>query len=126
LFGRRDSESHLDRVETILGKGTDFKGTLTSSGLVRIDGRLEGEINHSGDLVVGESAVVVGTIKARSVTVAGQIQGNVECDGKLELTPSGKLYGDIKVGNLVIAGGAVFQGASLMPGQEPEAEPRTA
>ncbi|MGE5590267.1 MAG: bactofilin family protein [Bacillota bacterium] len=115
MFGRKEAEGALlERVETILGRGTEFRGTLISSGVVRVDGKLEGEISHSGELVIGEHAVVVANVKAKQITVAGQIKGNVDCEGRLEIVPSGRLYGDIKVGHLVIAEGAVFQGVSVM------------
>lgn len=115
MFGRKEAEGAFqERVETILGRGTDFRGTLVSSGVVRIDGKLEGEINHNGDLLIGEHAVVVANVKAKQITVAGQIKGNVDCEGRLEIVPTGRLYGDIKVGHLVIADGAVFQGVSVM------------
>lgn len=115
MFGRKEAEGALlERVETILGRGTEFRGTLVSSGVVRIDGKLEGEINHSGELFIGETAVVSANVKAKLITIAGQVKGNVDCEGRLELVPSGRLYGDIKVGHLIIAEGAVFQGASVM------------
>ena len=37
---------------SILGKGTDFKGKLTFFGTVRIEGRMEGEIQSEDTLVV--------------------------------------------------------------------------
>ncbi|MCL5676998.1 MAG: polymer-forming cytoskeletal protein [Firmicutes bacterium] len=120
MFGRKEAEgASQERVETILGRGTEFRGALISSGVVRIDGKLEGEINHSGELVIGEHAVVVANVKSKQITVAGQIKGNVDCEGRLEIVPSGRLYGDIKVGHLVIAEGAVFQGVSVMRSSAP-------
>ncbi len=114
----------FDKVDTIIGKGTEFKGTISSAGVVRIDGRVEGEILHRGDLIVGETGTVVANIKARHVTVAGEVRGNVEAEGKLEIVPTGRLFGDVKVAGLVIADGAVFRGASEMRAPErPPAPP---
>ncbi len=102
------------KVDTIIGKETEFKGTLTSNGLIRIDGKVEGEIIHKGDVAIGEAGNITANIKARNVTVAGTVSGNVEATGKLELLPSAKVYGDIAVGSLVIGEGAVFKGTSEM------------
>lgn len=116
-----------DRIDTIIGKDTEFKGIINSSGVIRIDGRVEGEIHHKGDLVVGEGGVVAAHVKARNITIAGEVKGNVEAEGKLELIPSGKLYGDIKVESLIIGNGAVFRGLSEMKGDaksETAAKPR--
>lgn len=116
----------LDKVDTIIGKGTEFKGTLSSSGVIRVDGRFEGEILHRGDLVVGETGFVTANIKARHVTIAGEVRGNVEAEGKLELITSGRLFGDIKVAALVIGDGAVFRGSSEMRQPEKVAAPTPA
>jgi len=116
MLGGKREPLKTDRVNTLIGKETEFKGTIKSSGVLRIDGRLEGEVAHRGDLVVGETGSVTANIRARHVTVAGEIKGNVDAEGRLEILATGRLYGDIRVGHLVIADGAVFQGTSQMKG----------
>lgn len=106
------------RVDTIIGKETEIKGTITSTGVIRIDGKVEGEIAHKGDIVVGETGMVTANVKARNVAVGGAVTGNVEAAGKLELMPSARLVGDIKAGALVINEGALFKGHSDMAGHE--------
>jgi cytoskeletal protein CcmA (bactofilin family) len=102
------------RIDTIIGRETEFKGTLVSSGLIRIEGRFEGEITHKGDIAVGETGVLNANIKARNLTVAGTITGNIDATGKLELLPTARLTGDISVSALVIGEGAAFKGTSAM------------
>lgn len=117
------------KVDTIIGRETEFKGTLTSSGLIRIDGKVDGEIIHKGDIAIGETGNITANMKARNVTVAGTVSGNVEATGKLELLPTAKVFGDISVGSLVIGEGALFKGTSEMrapekaPGRPDKAEP---
>ena len=102
------------RIDTIIGRETEFKGTLVSSGLIRIEGRFEGEIIHNGDIAVGETGVLNANVKARNLTVAGTITGNIDATGKLELLPTARLTGDISVSALVIGEGAAFKGTSSM------------
>ena len=102
------------KVDTIIGRETELKGTLTSSGLIRIDGKVDGEIVHSGDIAVGETGQLTANIKARNITVAGTINGNIQATGRLELLPTARVFGDIVVASLVIGDGAVFQGSSAM------------
>lgn len=109
---RRDE--NFDKVETLLGRGTEFRGNLVSRGVVRLDGKFEGEINHGGSLFIGETAQVTAKVKCKHLTVAGLLRGDVDCEGKLEILSKGQLYGDIKTAQIVIADGAVFQGASMM------------
>jgi cytoskeletal protein CcmA (bactofilin family) len=106
------------KLDTIVGRETEFKGVLTSSGIIRIDGRVEGEVIHKGDIAIGETGTVNASIKARNVTIAGTVTGNVDAAGRLELLPTARLFGDITVSALVISEGAVFRGGSEMKAQD--------
>ncbi|HWI63836.1 MAG TPA: polymer-forming cytoskeletal protein [Symbiobacteriaceae bacterium] len=112
-----------DKVQTIIGEGTEIKGTIQATGVVRIDGTLEGTILHDGDLIVGPKGRVIADIRSKGLAVAGEVRGNVETEEKLELLPGARLYGDIKCGHLVVHEGAMFHGRSLMAG---ETQPGTA
>lgn len=121
MFGSKRAASFtLDQVETIIGKDTQFKGTITAKGSIRIDGQLEGDITTTGDLVVGDSGRVTAQVKARCATVSGVITGNVDILDKLELMPTAKVYGDIKVGVLIVGEGAVYKGACEMRNSDAE------
>lgn len=110
-----------DKVDTIIGAGTTFVGELQVKGTLRVDGRCEGKITSSGDVVVGEAGLVVSTIQARNLQASGTIKGHVKATGVLEITATGKLYGDIEVGKLMISDGAVFQGQCKMHSGEVDA-----
>jgi cytoskeletal protein CcmA (bactofilin family) len=75
---------------------------------------MEGEINSSGFLVIGEGAIVKANIKADTVIISGTVQGNVEARERLEIHENGKLYGNIRTAKLKIADGVVFEGKCEM------------
>lgn len=121
MFGKRPAEPPQPRkVDTIIGKETRISGRIEAAGTIRIDGRVDGEIEADGDVVVGEPGRLVASIHARNVTVAGEVQGNIHAEGRLELLPTGKLYGDIKLAVLAIEDGAIFKGACEMITTEPQ------
>ncbi|HEY8487298.1 MAG TPA: polymer-forming cytoskeletal protein, partial [Limnochordales bacterium] len=60
-------------VETVLGRGAEFRGELRSSGSVRVDGCLEGFVRTSAELIVGQTGRVVADVEAASVLVAGEL-----------------------------------------------------
>ncbi|MGE5528824.1 MAG: bactofilin family protein [Patescibacteria group bacterium] len=97
-------------MDTIIGSDTSMRGTLDAEGVVRIDGRFEGDITTAADLYIGESGHVQGTIVARNITVAGHLQGKVEARGRLELLPSANVQGEIRMTLLVVEEGAYLQG----------------
>ena len=103
-----------DKVNTLIGVGTEIKGTIKASGGIRIDGRVDGELHHEGDLIVGEEGVVEATIKTRNATVAGEVRGNIEASGRVEIVSTGRVLGDLVVTTLVINEGAVFDGNCQM------------
>jgi cytoskeletal protein CcmA (bactofilin family) len=99
------------RVDTLIGKDFNFKGSLEASGgSVRIDGYFEGDMNIGGDLIVGESGIVVGTVIAKNITIAGEVKGTIEARGKLELAPTAKVMADSKMVFLIVEDGAFIQG----------------
>lgn len=114
MFGSKKSLGIEQQVETIIGRETTIKGTVTANAGIRIDGRLEGDVVSFGDVVIGENGCITGQIKARNAVIAGAVQGNIEIQEKLELLPTAKLNGDIKVSVLMIAEGATFKGACEM------------
>lgn len=120
MFGGKRSTTAVgssvrnDQVETIIGKDTIFKGTISSNSGVRIDGQMEGEITTTSDVIIGQTGNAKATITARNTMIAGRVSGNMDIAEKLELAPTATLQGDIKVGILVIGEGAVFKGACEM------------
>jgi cytoskeletal protein CcmA (bactofilin family) len=116
MFGGKKESFSSERVDTIIGKDTRFKGSLQGTGTLRIDGYIEGDIATQGDIVVGEGGVVKATVKARNCTVAGEVFGDIVTQEKLEIASSGKVFGNIKAENLIIGEGAIFRGACEMKG----------
>ncbi len=114
MFGKRPEAVQPKGVDTIIGRETQITGRLVAGGTIRVDGRVEGEIETDGDVVVGEPGKVAASIRARNVTIAGEVQGNIHAAGRLELVPSGKLYGDVEVAILAIEDGAIFKGMCEM------------
>lgn len=115
MFGiKKGSGVVTGDMNTIIGKDTVFKGTVTGKGTIRVDGQFEGELQTTGDLMVGDTAVITANVKARNAVIGGTIHGNVEIAEKMELLSTAKIYGDIKVGVLIIGEGAVFKGACEM------------
>lgn len=108
-------------VQTIIGEGTEIKGTIQATGVIRIDGTLEGTVEHRGDLIIGPKGRVIADIQTKSLAVAGEVRGNIDAEEKLELLPGARLYGDVRCGHLVVHDGAMFHGRSLMAQSEAQA-----
>ncbi|MDK2877716.1 MAG: hypothetical protein PWR06_432 [Thermoanaerobacteraceae bacterium] len=116
MFGKKTEgvSMSMDKVDTILGAGTEFDGKIKAAGILRIEGKVEGEIESTGDVIITESGVVNADIKARHAVIAGAYSGNVSLEGKMEIRATGKVMGDIKVASLVIEDGGLLEGKCEM------------
>lgn len=114
MFSKGKEQVAGGKIDTIIGNGSSFNGSLNVEGTLRIDGTVEGEIKINGDVIIGKTGLLRASVKGHNVTVAGQVHGNIILDGKLEISSTGKVTGDIEVAKLVISEGAVFKGKSSM------------
>jgi cytoskeletal protein CcmA (bactofilin family) len=80
------------------------KGTLT------VNGSIEANL-HCVELIIGEQAMIVGSIAANKVAVAGRINGSIVGD-HVVLHSSAHVEGDISSRSLSIEQGASFDGRS--------------
>ena len=101
-------------LQAFLGKGTEFRGTLLFDGVVRVDGKIEGEISSDGHLVVGREADIQAEVKVGSIQVAGKVVGNISAKERIEILSSGKVVGDIATPKLAVEEGAHFTGHCQM------------
>jgi cytoskeletal protein CcmA (bactofilin family) len=83
-----------------------WEGKLVTSGNVRIEGTLHGEVETGATLFVASRARIDGTIRARSMMLAGEVEGQVSCSDRLEILPGGSARGEIETATLVVHEGA--------------------
>lgn len=101
-------------VSAFIGKGVDFKGTITYTGTVRIDGSLDGEINTEGVLLIGEEAVIKAKVTAGTIICKGKITGDIHAKEKLKLRAPAVVNGGVKTPMLSIEEGVFFNGTLEM------------
>src|SRR5579871_1294669 len=111
-----------------LASDVEIKGNLKFAGELAFDGKLEGEINTDGVLILGDSAVVNGNINAQSVIVRGKITGNIHAKEKIEIKTKTELFGDIRASKLMVEEGVTFVGKTEVNPNKvaPTAAPRPA
>lgn len=103
-----------------LGRSLSFKGEISGSEALHIDGRVEGTIRLDGAyLNVGPGAMVKASIHAREVVVRGEIAGNVTTTERIDIRNGGSLVGDIVAHSVSIEEGAYFKGSIDMRRVEP-------
>jgi len=103
-----------DRVTSVIGSGVVWKGQLSGSGGVRIEGALDGNIKLQGLLVVGETGrVTCEELRANVVIVAGAVRGNIIAE-KLEIRSTGRVWGNVVTEAFSTEEGAFLRGQVTM------------
>jgi len=102
----------------IIGEGSTLTGNLNSSGNIRLEGKVKGDITSSSKVACGETSIVDGNVTADNAEIAGKVTGKVTVNDLLILKSSAKIQGDISTNNLVIESGASFNGACAMGTEE--------
>ena len=117
MFKKREQS-----LEVIIGLESHVAGNLTTPGVARIDGSVEGSIRADW-LIIGDSGFVKGDVVSRGTMVAGRIEGNIRSEEIVEIKAKGIVEGDIFTAKLSISEGACFDGRSFMR-RMPEVEGR--
>ncbi|HHY26377.1 MAG TPA: polymer-forming cytoskeletal protein [Desulfitobacterium dehalogenans] len=99
---------------TYIAADAEFNGKLTLKGNARIDGKIDGHIILSGDLIIGPSAVIDANIKASAISISGEVRGDIVAQETLELCSSARMKGNIFSKQLKIDQGAQFIGTSRL------------
>jgi cytoskeletal protein CcmA (bactofilin family) len=110
-------EKETDKLESFLGKNSLFKGDLNVQGTLRIDGRIEGQL-EADHLILSESAVVKGEVKAKRLIVGGTVDGSIDAQELVEIKSKGKVLGDIFTRRLAISEGGEVNGKIEMKKEE--------
>ena len=118
------NNNQTQKFATLIGQGTSIKGDLTFSGLMHVEGSIEGSIVSSSDedtLTVSESGSISGTVKAGNLTISGTVEGDITASGKIEVASQARINGNIYYVNIEMETGSqvngklIYQGGDVTP-----------
>ena len=114
------------RVTSIVGEGTRWKGELSGSGGIRIEGLFEGKIDLEGLIIIDQKGRVESDlIKADTVIVAGAVRSNIHAN-RVEIRSTGRVWGDVTTVKFSSEEGAYLRGKIQMEEEEVPEEPSEA
>lgn len=114
---RKKNNISTGTVDTLIGSNAVFEGSLSTAGLLRIDGKYTGNIEVKGDVMIGIEGSVNGNITSNNVEVAGTVCGNIVTSEQLKICSTGNVKGDINVKSFIVEDKAVFEGQCTMSNQ---------
>lgn len=120
MFKKNKKQQSLDidkqEISTIIGEDYTFTGELRGTSVIRIEGKIVGDVNVESGVVLGEKGIIEGNITSQSVIIYGTVNGNVKTT-QLEIKKSGYVSGDITTDSLEIELGAKYNGKLSMQQQ---------
>jgi cytoskeletal protein CcmA (bactofilin family) len=111
IFGKDGAQQDSRNGTTVIAAGSHVVGNVALSDNLHVDGRLEGEVDGEGGVVVGQQGVVKGSIRAANVVISGRVEGSITAK-RLEIVSGGTVEGDVQTVDLVIEPGGRFNGSS--------------
>jgi cytoskeletal protein CcmA (bactofilin family) len=99
---------------TLISAGTKLKGDISSSGDLRIDGTIIGNIHSSAKIVIGSNGVVEGDISGNQADIVGKVSGNIRAKELIQLRGESVVTGNLYAGKLQVEPSATFNGQCHM------------
>ena len=106
---QKSLEINQQEISAIIGEGYVFTGELSGSSVIRIEGKIIGNVNVEGGVILGEKGIIEGDINSKSAIVYGTVNGNIKTT-HLEIKKSGNVNGEISTDTLEIEIGAQYNG----------------
>ena len=102
----RDQEQGL----SIVAVGTRITGGIEIDGVLRIAGRVDGNIRADGQVLVAPGGVVEGDIMTRQAIVGGEIRGQILADELVVLCTGCTVQGNVVTPRIAVEEGATLNG----------------
>ncbi|MEP6713615.1 MAG: polymer-forming cytoskeletal protein, partial [Ferruginibacter sp.] len=87
---------------------------IDTTGDLRIDGTLKGNVNSKAKVLIGPAGCVDGNIYCRQADIMGQVTGNLTTTDLLQLLGKAAIAGDIKAAKLLIESTVNYNGQCQM------------
>lgn len=104
-------------VDTLISQHCTVEGNLLTQNSVKVDGRIQGNLQAMGQAIIGEHGLVMGDVHSTDLLVFGRLEGNV-CAKAVQLKPTARILGNIETETLQVEPGAFYQGSVTMLGAQ--------
>lgn len=97
-------------INTLIGPGSFVSGDVKINGFIRVDGDIDGKIETSSNVIIGEKARIRGNIDAASVVIGGIVIGDITAPKGIKLLSNSVLIGNVTTKSIQIEENVVFNG----------------
>lgn len=108
LTGKKDVKTIVKSTPTILARDLKIEGTIGSSGLVEIEGVIQGTI-IGNSVILREEGSINGQITAETLSLRGTFEGKIRAKS-ISISSKAKVLGEIEYETLSVEDGACIDG----------------
>ena len=106
---------------SIIAAGMTVSGDIESTGVVKVEGRVDGSIRSARQVLVGRQGTVHGDIETREAVIGGAVEGTISASERVEIQATAAVQGDIVTRTIVVAEGGRINGSVRMEEGKPGA-----
>ena len=110
----RSAAQNGEAALSLVGAGMRIIGDVESSGVIKIEGTVEGCIRGARQVLLGRQGEIAGDVYARDVVLGGRVSGNVFASERVEVQGTSAVQGDIHTKSIVVLEGARINGTVKM------------
>ena len=102
---------------SVLGPTLKFKGELSASEDLLIQGQVEGSITHTSRLTIGPEGVLNANVRAEHIAVQGTVTGDLIATTSIVVAETSQINGNLYSPTVTLREGAKFTGRIDMSGK---------
>lgn len=114
MLGKKTAEQINAKISSVIGSDMVVEGNIRAKEAVRVEGKITGDVESDGALIVSAGGAVRGNVKGSSIIIGGSVEGDLTSGGRTEVASTGKVIGNIRTKSLIVDENAVFQGQCIM------------
>lgn len=99
---------------SIVARDLTVTGDLEAAGVIRIEGRVLGNVQAGDQVLLSEGAVIEGNVSTREAVIGGRVHGSIAASERIELQAEAVVEGDLFTPRLLIQEGGKVNGGVRM------------
>lgn len=103
-----------DTAMSVIAPGMRVVGDVECSGVLKIEGVVEGSVRGARQLLLGRQGEVKGDLQAREIVLGGRVEGTVVAEERIEIQGTALVNGDVHTKSIVVLEGGRINGQVRM------------
>ena len=108
------SANNPEAALSIISGGVKITGDIESSGILKVDGKIEGSVRGARQVLLGRDGSIRGDVFTSEAVIAGAVHGSIFASVRLELQSSAVVNGDVHTKSIIVLEGALINGTVRM------------